>query len=96
MLEQVRDVMIIISSFLVITAALTFTVLTILIFRKVSPTLNAAQGFFSDLRSVSSFVSDRVVKPLTRGAILAAGIRKAITTLSKRSPRKEKDNGNGK
>lgn len=96
MLEQIRDIMIIISSFLVIAAALIFSILIIVIFRKLSPTLDAAQGFFSDLRSVSSFVSGRVMRPIMRGAILAAGVRRAITTLSKRSHRKEENNGNRK
>ena len=93
MLEQFRDVMIIISAFLVIGAALTFTIVTILIFRKVSPTLDAARDFFVDLRSVSSLVSGRLVKPITRGAIFAAGLRKAVSTISARSHRKEKKNG---
>ena len=96
MLEQIRDVMIIICAFLVIASALIFSVLTIVIFRKLSPTLNAARGFFSDLRTVSSFVSGKVVKPVTTGAIFAAGIRQAIFTLSKRSRGKEEKNGNGK
>lgn len=96
MLEQVRDVMIIISAFFVVGAALTFTILAIVIFRKLSPTLDAARDFANDLRSVSSFVSSKVIKPITKGAIFAAGIRKAIVTLSKRSHRKEKNNGNGK
>jgi len=85
MLEDFRDVMIIISAFLVIASALLFSVLTIVIFRKVYPTVDAARGFFSDLRTVSSFVSGKAVKPLTTGAIFTAGIRKAIVTLSKRS-----------
>ena len=96
MLENIRDVMIIISSFLVIVAALTFSVLTIIVFRKIFPTLDKARGFFSDLRSISSFVTDRVVEPITKGAIFAAGVRKALATLSKRSKRKGKNNGNGK
>ena len=96
MLEQFRDVMIIISAFLVIASALLFSVLTIVIFRKVSSTLDATRGFFSNLRTVSSFVSGKVVKPLTTGAIFTAGIRKAIVTLSKHSHGKEKKNGRGK
>jgi hypothetical protein len=96
MLEQFRDIMIIISAFLVIGAALTFAILTIVVFRKVSPTLDAARDFFTDLRSVSSLVTGKVVKPITKGAIFAAGLRKAVTTLSERSHRKEKKDGNGK
>ena len=93
MLEQFRDIMIIISAFLVIGAALTFIILTIITFRKVIPTLDAARDFFVDLRSVSSFVSGRLVKPATKGAIFAAGLRKAISTISERSHRKEKKDG---
>jgi len=93
MLEQFRDIMIIISAFIVIGTALLFSIIMILIFRKVSPTLDAARDFFIDLKSVSSLVTGKFVKPLTGGAIFAAGMRKAISSLSKRSQRKEKGDG---
>ncbi|MCJ7522316.1 MAG: hypothetical protein MUP21_08905 [Dehalococcoidia bacterium] len=93
MLEQFRDIMIIISAFLVIGAALTFIILTIVTFRKITPTLDAAHDFFTDLKSVSSFVSGKMLKPVTRGAIFAAGVRKAISTISERSHRKERKDG---
>ena len=93
MLEQFRDIMIIISAFLVIGAALTFIILTIVVFRKITPTLDAAHDFFTDLRSVSSLVSGKMLKPVTRGAILAAGVRKAVRTISERSHRKERKDG---
>lgn len=93
MLEQFRDIMIIISAFIVIGTALLFSIIMILIFSKVSPTLDAVRDFVIDIRSVSSFVSGKFVKPLTGGAIFAAGMRKAISSLSKRSQRKEKGDG---
>ena len=93
MLEDFRDIMIIVSAFLVIGAALIFSILTLIIFRKASTTLDTAQGFLSELRVVSSFVTGRVVRPLTWGAILAAGGRRAIATLSERSHRKERSDG---
>ena len=96
MLEQVRDVMIIICAFLVIASTITFTVVTILIFRKVSPTLDSAKGFVSDIQSISSLVSGRMVRPAMKGAIFAAGLRKALVTLSKHSHRKEKNDDNRK
>jgi len=95
MLEQVRDVMIIISCFLVIGAALIFSILTIIVFRKISPTLDAAQGFFSDLKSVSSIVSGKFSMRAIRGAVFAAGLRKAVSAFSKRTHGKEKENGSG-
>jgi hypothetical protein len=93
MLEQFRDIMIIISAFVVIGTALTFIILTIVTFRKITPTLDAAHDFFTDLKSVSSFVSGKMLKPVTRGAIFAAGVRKAISTISERSHRKERKDG---
>ncbi|HEY48417.1 MAG TPA: hypothetical protein G4O13_00040 [Dehalococcoidia bacterium] len=96
MLEQVRDVMIIICAFLVIASTITFTVVTILIFRKVSPTLDSAKGFVSDIQSISSVVSGKMVRPAMKGAIFAAGLRKALVTLSKHSHRKEKNDDNRK
>lgn len=96
MLEQARDVMIIISSVLVIVAAITFTVLVVIVFRKVSSVVNTAQGFFSDLQSVSSLVTGKVWKPITKGAVFAAGVRKAAATLSGGTRRKEKKDGDGK
>ncbi|MDY6893588.1 MAG: hypothetical protein SVO26_07765 [Chloroflexota bacterium] len=95
-LEQIRDIMIIISSLLVIGATLTITVLVVMVYRKLSPTLDSAQGFFADLKGVSSLVNDRVAKPLTKGAIFAAGVRQALKTLSKRSEMKEDNNGDRK
>jgi hypothetical protein len=96
MLEQFRDIMIIISAFMVIGAALTFTLVTILMFRKIAPTLDAAREFAKDIRSVSSLFSGRMAKSLTRGAIFAAGMRKAVRTISERSHRKEKKDGKRK
>ena len=96
MLEQARDVVIIIAGVSVAAAALMFTILMIVLFRKVSPTVNAAREFFTDLRSVSSVVTGQVVKPLTKGAIFAAGVRKAVVTLSKGVHGKEKRDGKRK
>jgi hypothetical protein len=67
MLEQFRDVMIIISAFFIVGAAITFTILAIVTFRKASPTLDAARDFVTDLQSVSSLIANRVVKPITKG-----------------------------
>jgi len=96
MLEQARDVVIIVAGVAVAAAALMFAILTIILFRKVSPTMDAAREFFTDLRSVSSVVTGQIVKPLTKGAIFAAGVRKAVATLSKSAHGKEKGDGKRK
>ena len=93
MLEQARDVVIIISGLMVTGAALLFTILMILIFRKVAPTLDAARDLFVDLRSISAIFTGQVVKPLAKGAIFAAGVRKAIASLSKHSHGKGERDG---
>ncbi len=93
MLEQARDVVIIISGLMVTGAALLFTILLIQIFRKVGPTLDAARDLFVDLRSITSIFTGQVVKPLAKGAIFAAGVRKAIASLSKHSHGKGKRDG---
>ena len=93
MLEQFRDIMIIISAFIVVGAALLFAITTFLIFRKASHALDAARDFFTDLKSVSSIVTGRFLKPMTKGANFATGMRKAISSLSKRSHGKEKGDG---
>ena len=98
MLEQVRDIMIIISCFMVIGAALLLSILTIIVFRKISSTVDAAQGFFADLKSVSSLVSGvsgKLVIPAIKGAVFIAGLRKAISTILKRTHGKEKDDVSG-
>ncbi len=94
MLEQVREVVIIVSGIMWLVAGLVFTIAMIAIFRKVSPTLDAARDFVTDLKSVSSLVTGRIMKPLTRGAIFAAGVQKAISTLSRHTHGKEKRHGN--
>lgn len=94
MLEQVRDVVIIVSGIMWLAVGLVFIVTTIAFFRKVSPTLDAARDFVTDLKSVSSLVTGRIVKPLARGAIIAAGVQKAISNLSRHTHGKEKRNGN--
>lgn len=96
MIETARDVMIIISAFLVVAGAITFTVIAIMVYRKVAPTLDAAQGFFTDLRSISTFFTGKVMGPATRGAVFAAGLRKAVSTISKRAHSTGKGDGDGK
>ncbi len=93
MLDQVRDVVIIVSGIMWLVAGLVFTIIMLVIFHKVSPTLDAARDFFTDIKSVSSLVTGRIVKPLTKGAMFAAGVQKAVSTLSKHTHGKEKRNG---
>lgn len=96
MLEQFRDVMIIVMAFMAIGATLVFALLTIITFRKVSQILDSAQGVFADLRGLSSLLSDTVVRPTIRGASFIAGARRVLSSLSKRAKVKEERSGKGK
>ena len=93
MLEQFRDVMIIIMAFISIGATVLFIVLTIVVFSKISHTLNSVKALVSDIRGVSSLLSDSVVKPTIKGISFAAGARKVLVTLSKRAHSKEEKGG---
>jgi hypothetical protein len=96
MLEDFRDVMIIIMAFMAIGASLLLATLAILLFRKVSQTVDTAQGLVSDVRDVTSLVSDSIVRPAIKGLSLVAGLKKAVNTLSKREDTKEKKDGKRK
>lgn len=96
MLEDFRDVMIIIMAFMAIGASLLLATLAILLFRKVSQTVDTAHGLVSDVRDVTSLVSDSIVRPAIKGLSLVAGLKKAVNTLSKREDTKEKKDGKRK
>ena len=96
MLEDFRDVMIIIMAFMAIGSSLLLATLAILLFRKVSQTVDTAQGLVSDVRDVTSLLSESIVRPAIRGLSLVAGLKKAVNTLSKRQDAKEKKDGKRK
>lgn len=96
MLEQFRDVMVIILAFMGIGATILFITLTVIIFRKVSHTVDSAKGVVSDIRGVSSLVSKGVVKPTLKGISLVTGVGKVFSTISKLTQKKEGKGGKGK
>ncbi len=96
MVEQFRDVMIIIMAFIVIGATALIATLAFIIFRRISHTVDSIAGVFTDIRDVSSLVSNAVVKPTIKGVSFIAGARKVLSTLAKRSRRKEEGHGKGK
>lgn len=93
MLADIRDVMIIIMSFMAIGVTVMIGVATIIIYRKISHTLDTARGVIADIKAVSSIMSKSVVKPTIKGASVMAGAKKIISVLSKHSQKKEEDSG---
>ena len=96
MLEQFRDVMIIIMAFTAIGATIMFATLTFVIFRKISRTLDSVSALLSEIKSVSAFVSNSLAKPTIKGASVAAGARQVLATIARFSRRKEDKSGKGK
>ena len=96
MLEQFRDVMIIIMAFTAIGATIMFAALTFVIFRKISRTLDSVSALVSEIKSVSAFVSNSLAKPTIKGVSVAAGARQVLATIARFSRRKEDKSGKGK
>jgi uncharacterized protein YoxC len=82
MLEQFRDIMIIISMFLFIGVALTLMIIIILLFRKISPVMDSARRIAGGVENVSSIVS--------------GSLQVAASLLGKHFRGKEKRDGKGK
>ena len=95
MLDEFRDVMIIIMAFMAIGAIAVFTALAIIIFRKISHTVDSVRAVATDISSVSTLLANSVAKPTIKGVSFAAGARRVLATLSKPARRKEERSGKG-
>ncbi len=93
MLEQFRDVMIIIMAFTAIGATILFAALTFVIFRKISRTLDSVSALVSEIKSVSALVSNSLAKPTIKGASVAAGARKGLSIIASFARKKEEKSG---
>ncbi len=96
MLEDFRDIMIIIMAFMAIGASLLFATATFILFRKLSSTADTARDLMQEVRNATSLVSNTVVRPTIRVATVFAGARKAMGVLSRRDERKEGKGGKRK
>ncbi|MBT9149107.1 MAG: hypothetical protein AAGB97_08460 [Dehalococcoidia bacterium] len=91
-IAMLRDWVIVILGFLAIGAVTISVVLLIIIYRKVTPILDAAREVVFDVRRTSSVVSRSVIGSVARIEGLVAGVRKAaevIASLSKKGGRKD-------
>ena len=85
----IRDIVIVVFGVLGIGAFALFIYLLIVIFRKVSPILDAAKGTMSDIRGTSTFVSEALVNPIIKVVSFVQGARKALAFLTRFSRKKE-------
>jgi len=86
-----RDLFIIIFAVLGIVATVFFTVIAFLIFRRILAILNSGRNIAGNIRSITSAVSQDLVKPLASIASVAQGIAKVLDFVSDR--RKERRKG---
>jgi len=90
-LAEIRDIFIIIFAVLGIGATVFFIVIAFLILRKVLAILNSGRNIAGNIRSITSAVSQDLVKPLASIASVAQGIAKVLDFVSDR--RKERRKG---
>ncbi|MCL0097703.1 hypothetical protein M1O19_04195, partial [Dehalococcoidia bacterium] len=87
-----RDWVIVILGFLAIGVMVVFVTLLVLIYRKVTPILDAARETVSNVHRTSSVVSRSVIQSVARIEGLVAGVRKAaevIASMSKKGGKKD-------
>ena len=90
-LAELRDLFIIIFAVLGIGATVFLTVIAFLILRRVLAILNSGRMIAGNIRSITSAVSQDLVKPLASIASVAQGIAKVLDFVSDR--RKERRKG---
>jgi hypothetical protein len=90
-LAELRDLFIIIFAVLGIGATVFFTVIAFLILRRVLAILNSGRMIAGNIRSITSAVSQDLVKPLASIASVAQGVAKVLEFFSDR--RKERRKG---
>ena len=96
MLGDIRDIMIIIMAFMAIGASLLFAIVTFVLFRKLSSTIDTARDLVSEVKGITTLVSNTIVKPTVRGYSVFAGARKVLRVLSQREQKKEAKSGKRK
>ena len=83
-LAELRDLFIIIFAVLGIGVTLFFALIIFLIFRRIRATLDSGRAIAGNIRSITSAVSQDLVKPLASIAGVAQGIAKVLEFISDR------------
>jgi len=88
-----RDLVIVILGIVAILAMVVFVTLLILVYRKITPILDAARKTVSNVHRTSSVISDGVIHSIAGIEGLVAGVRKAADIISSISKGRGKKDG---
>ena len=88
-----KDWVVVIWGFLGIGAIVVFITLLIIIYRKITPILDAAKETADNVRNTSSVVSKNVIQPIAKIQAFIAGVRKAAEVMDSMRKRGGKENG---
>jgi hypothetical protein len=95
-LAELRDLFIVIFSLVGIGATILFSILLLLVFRKIRSILDSGRQTLGNVRNMSSMVSDNIVKPLVSISSFLQGLRQALEFISRVAKREEgKRSGQG-
>ncbi len=96
MLEDFAQIMFIIMAFMIIGATILFITLNIVIFRKISQTMDSVKGVVDEVKNVTSLISDTILKPTVKGVGVFAGIRKVLSFIGQHRQDKGGKSGEAK
>lgn len=92
-LGELRDLFIVIYAIAGIGAIIFLSIIAFLIFRRVRSILDSGKATVTNIREITSMVSDKIVKPVTGVASFVQGLRRAVEFISGLSRRKEGKKG---
>ena len=89
-LQELRDIAIVILALFGVLQLLLLVVLTILLYKKLLPVLDATKRTIQNIQGTTNFVSETTVSPLIRALSVVAGIRAVSSRVAGFRKRKEK------
>ncbi len=87
-LAVVRDLALVVLALLAIAQIGVLLVISLLLYRQLTPILKRTQEIMNNARGTSAFVSETVVRPIIRVAGVMAGVRGAASVLGRRRGRR--------
>jgi len=88
-----KDWVVFIYGLLGIVAILIFIALVIIIYRKVTPILNATKETVNNVRDTSSFVAEHVIRPVAKMQAFISGLRKGLEFIAEFRGKEGKKDG---
>ena len=88
LLEQMRDIAIIVVAGLVTIQLLVLLVVTVTLYRKTGPLLDSARGAINNVQGTTAFLAEATVHPVIRVMSFISAVRTATGTVGKFRKRK--------